>query len=306
MRALLLTLLIFLLAACASSIPTPTLTPVPTIHPTPTMPSACAAGLHVETLLSAGEVRQYRLYVPRVYQPDLPAALVLGFHGNNSRAEYFEPYSGFSELAENEGFLVVYPQGAGEHPTWETEPGSKDVQFVRDLISHLQTICSINPAHIYATGHSLGGGMVNRLACDLADIIAAIGPVAGAYRHASQCTPSQPVSVLAVHGTADDVIYYQGIPPGGRMPEAYTVIGTPIPSWASSWAGRNGCDARAEIIFRQDPVSAQGWSRCQNGADVVLYTIRDGGHGWPNPADGFDTAQVIWDFFVEHSLMPPV
>jgi polyhydroxybutyrate depolymerase len=294
----------FLLAACSPvAAPTPTIPPAPTSRPSATVSTDCAAGTHLNQIESNGQNRQYRLYVPSSYQPGKPVALVFGFHGNTGHADQFEAYTKFSVLAEREGFIVVYPQGAGErYPTWDTWKGSKDVQFVSDLMDHMATICNIDPRRIYAMGHSLGGGMINRLACDLADRIAAIGPVSGAYQNATPCDPSQPVAVIAVHGTADTDVFYQGIPPNGRMPEAYTAIGRPIPQWASAWAGRNNCDDKATVVFKQDPVSAQQWGNCRNAADVVLYTINGGKHGWPNPADGFDAAQTVWDFFVKHPL----
>ena len=303
MKLLPVILCIFLLAACSPAAIPPTVTPVPTSRPSPTVSTDCAAGTHVNQIASGEEVRQYRLYIPASYQPAHPTALVFGFHGNTGYADQFESYSGFSLVAEREGYIVVYPQGAGEHPSWDTHPGSKDVKFVRDLIAHLETICNIDPLRIYATGHSLGGGMVNRLACDLSDRIAAIGPVSGAYQNANDCSPSQPVAVIAVHGTADTVIFYLGIPPHGTVLETYTVIGTPIPQWASAWAGRNGCDNKSTIIFNQDPISAQQWPNCRNGADVVFYTIRGGEHNWPTPAEHLDAAQTIWDFFVKHPLV---
>ena len=292
--------LICFLTACSHPPATalPTIKPFPTHRPLPTLSADCAAGSHVNQLVSGAEVRQYRLYVPRSYQRGKPAALIFGFHGNTGHAGEFEAYSGFSPLAERAGFIVVYPQGSGEqYPTWETQAGSKDVQFVRDLIDHLQSICSIDPARIYATGHSLGGGMAHRLACDLADRIAAIGPVSGAYQNPLPCAPTQPVAVVSVHGTSDTIVFYQGIPPKGMLIENYTAIGTPIPQWASAWAGRNGCDTKSTITLNQDPVSAQQWSNCRNTAEVVLYTINDGEHGWPGE---MDAAQTIWDFFAKH------
>ena len=291
------------LAGCGPATVLPTARPVPTIMPSPTA-SECIAGSHVKQLVSGGEDRSYILHVPSSYTPGKPVALVFGFHGNNGRPEQFESYSGFSPLADREGFIVAYPLGSGEHPTWEAWQGGKDVQFTRDLIDKISAICNIDPARIYATGHSLGGGMVNRLACDLADLIAAIGPVSVAYQDAELCAPSRPVAVAAVHGSGDSIIFYNGVPPNGNSPGAYFTIGTPIPQWASAWAQRNGCNAKASIFFRKDPVSGQQWSNCRSGADVILYTIRDGEHGWPMPNADFDAAQTLWDFFKQHPLAP--
>ena len=140
--------------------------PQATSQPSPTA-SECIAGSHLKQIVSVGEPRSYILHVPPSYAPGKPAALVLGFHGNNGRPEQFEAYSGFSSLADREGFIAAYPLGAGAHPTWTAWQGGKDVEFTSELIDKISAICNIDPARIYATGHSLGGGMVNRLACDL-------------------------------------------------------------------------------------------------------------------------------------------
>ena len=301
-KTVLFTLCICLLAGCSPSAAPSTATAevVPTSQASATPSTDCAAGEHVNTFETNSAIRTYRLYVPHSYQPNHPIPLVLGFHGNTGHADQFEASSGFSVLAEHANFIAVYVQGAGNPPTWNTWESSNDVAYVNDLLDYIQLICNIDPARIYAVGHSLGGGMIHRLACDLADRIAAIGPVSGAYQNSEPCTPSQPVAVVSIHGTADSIVYYNGVPPYGDTPGAYFTISTPIPQWASKWAKMNGCDGKATVIFKKDPVSGQQWSHCRSNADVTLYTIRDGGHGWPNPKDGFDAAQTIWDFFVKH------
>jgi polyhydroxybutyrate depolymerase len=295
-----------LLASCTSELPltvpsvvasTPALTSAPTLEGTAKIPSAtipftpspavtgnCTRGEYSEELESGGQTRQYLLHVPATYDPEEPAALVLVFHGAGISAERFAGYTRFSRVADREGFLIVYPQGQGsiEEPFWDTSPGSRDVQFVRDLIDHLQQRCRVDPNQIYASGHSNGGGMVNRLACELADRIAAIGPVSGAYSSAS-CSPSRPVPVFAIHGTADTIIPYNG-----------------IPEWASAWAERNGCDPEPVEVIRNVLISEEQWGSCEAGADVVLYTIQDFGHDWTH--DLINIGQTIWDFFEQHPM----
>jgi polyhydroxybutyrate depolymerase len=178
--------------------------------------------------------------------------------------------------------LIVYPQGLGQKPVWNPSPGSRDVEFVNDLIDTLQRRCSVDPDRIYATGHSNGGGMVHRLACELADRIAAIGPVSGAYS-SGPCTPSRPVPVFAIHGTADPIVPYDG-----------------IPEWATAWAERNGCSPEPVDVVRNVLISEKQWHDCKAEADVILYTIVDLGHDWPG--DLIDVGQTIWDFFEEHPL----
>lgn len=256
-------------------------TPSPA-SPSPVPAGACSRGDYADEIESDGQVRQYLLHVPPTYEPEEPAAVVLVFHGAGIGAERFVDYTRFSTVADREGFLIVYPQGLGERPVWNPSPGSQDVEFVRDLIDHLQKRCHVNPDRIYATGHSNGGGMVHRLGCELADRIAAIGPVSGAYQ-SGRCFPSRPIPVFAMHGTADNIVLYNS-----------------IPEWASAWAERNGCDPEPVELVRNVLISEKQWSNCREGADVILYTIQDRGHEWPR--DLIDVGQTIWDFFEQHPL----
>jgi polyhydroxybutyrate depolymerase len=259
--------------------------------------TACAPGTYDEEILSGGQVRQYRLHVPPAYQPGKPVPLLFGFHGAGSSAGQFEEYSGFSALADRAGFIAVYPQGLGELTNWDTMPGSQDVQLVRDLLDSLEARCSIDPARIYATGHSRGGGMANRLGCELSDRLAAIAPVSGDYEYGEDCSPYRPVAVVAFHGTNDPTIPYNGFGVPGQPHESYVRIGTPLPTWAATWAERNGCSNKPAIIFQEGQVTGQQWGNCQAGADVILYTVYGGTHEWP---DEVNAAQMIWDFFTQH------
>jgi polyhydroxybutyrate depolymerase len=267
-------------------------------------PSAenCPAGDRVETILSGGQTRTYRVHVPAAATDGRPAAMVLGFHGNMGAAEGFESYSGLSELADREGFLAVYPQGAGEIPTWEVDAvaHNADVEFVRGLIAELEQRCAVDPGRIYATGFSRGGGMAHRLACDLADRIAAIGPVSGFYPPGGACDPARPVAVIAFHGTADPDVPYNGIGDPGGPPAAYFAIGVPIPQWASAWAERDGCASGPDTIAGKADLFGSSWSGCRGSTEVILYTIPGGGHEWPG--GDIDAARMIWEFFKSRPL----
>jgi polyhydroxybutyrate depolymerase len=251
------------------------------ITPSPVVSGNCTRGDYFDAIESGGQTRQYLLHVPATHKPDTPAALVLVFHGAGIGAERFVGYSRFSNVADREGFLIVYPQGLNE--VWNPALESRDVKFIRDLIDHLQRRCSVDPNRIYASGHSNGGAMVDRLACDLADRIAAIGTVSGAYQRSAECSTSRPVGVFAIHGTTDTIVPYEG-----------------ISEWASAWAQRNGCDPEPADIPHNVLIREKKWSNCQEGADVILYTVQDLGHDWTH--DLIDFGQTIWDFFEQHPL----
>lgn len=257
-----------------------------TVSRTPTLAVTqdCTRGDYFDEIESGGQTRQYLLHVPATYNPEEPAALVLVFHGAGISAERFVGYSRFSNVADREGFLIVYPQGQGpiEEPHWDTSPSSRDVQFVRDLLDHLQQRCHVDPNRIYASGQSNGGGMANRLACDLAARIAAVGTVSGAYS-SSRCSPARPIPIFSIHGKVDKIVPYNG-----------------IPGWASAWAERNGCNPDPLDVPHNVLINEKHWTNCSEGADVVLYTIEDLGHEWTHDLINF--GQTIWEFFEQHPM----
>ncbi len=258
-------------------------------------------GDFVEEMASGGQTRQYRLHIPPGYQPGHPLPLVINLHGFTSNAAEQEQLSGMSLKADEAGFIVVYPEALGKPQTWRVGPGAQgaeDVEFIRDLIRHLESELSVDSARIYATGISNGGGMVNRLGCELSEVIAAIAPVSGAYLFSADCRPARPVPVVAFHGTADKIVPYQG---SRTLP--------PVREWAADWAERNGCRSMPTVTFQQGEVVGETWEGCVDDAVVTLYTIEGRGHSWPgaNLAPGLDVAtrdiiaaDVIWEFFAAY------
>jgi polyhydroxybutyrate depolymerase len=258
-----------------------------------------AAATSVErTLESGGVTRRYLLHVPASYQAGQATSLVLDFHGFSATPAEEQALSRMSRKADEAGFIVAYPEGRDK--TWASGPsaeGETDVAFVRDLIDALSGDYTIDPARVYATGISNGGGMVNRLGCDLSDHIAAIAPVSGAYLGYAQCTPARAVPDIAFHGTADQIVPYGG--EGRALP--------PVHDWAAAWAARNGCDAAPAVTFQQSDVTAETWSDCRDSADVVLYTITGQGHTWPGSGlfgatRTIDATDLIWTFLAEHPM----
>jgi polyhydroxybutyrate depolymerase len=166
----------------------------------------------------------------------------------------------------------------------------------------LENQYSIDPGRIFATGISNGGGMANRVGCDLADVIAAIAPDAGAYNFWQDCSPSRPVPVLAFHGLDDNLVPYNGGTPQAMEP--------PIPEWAAAWAKRDDCNYAPLVTAPVGGVTVQTWTGCQGNAEVILYTLANHGHSWPGSSvmPGAITSQavsatdVMWDFFKAHPM----
>lgn len=282
----------------------------------PPMSDLMASSLIELPIESGGITRSYYLYLPASYDATIPVPLVMAFHGFAQGALGLANYSGWEAIAEENGFVLVYPQGTGPLPRWESglfspeQEAVDDVAFVRDLITHLSDMVCIDTARVYANGLSNGGGMSYRLACELSEVITAIGGVAGAYTDLPDgCNPSRPVPIIIFHGTEDTIVPYEGSDSGFlRLPS--------LDNFVTGWAERNGCDVSApEITPQEGDVSMVRYTDCENDADVVFYTIHGGGHTWPGATitrlsdrvGGYVTQDIsasatMWAFFSQYAL----
>lgn len=264
-------------------------------------------GGSTQTIESGGMTRTYKLYIPDSYDLTQAAPLVLSLHGFSSNAEQQEGYSGWDDIADSENFIVAYPQGTQSPARWNAGPNlltrgnrADDVAFIRDLIAQVTQNYCIDTARIYVNGISNGGGMTNRIACEMADQFAAAGMVAPAVSKIGDCEPSRPIPIIDFHGTEDPLVAYDG---NRIFPAAQ--------DWAAEWAARNGCDPTPENIPATGDVSGVHYVNCDDNADVILYTIDGGGHTWPGgpplPLLGkttrdIDATSTMWEFFKAHPL----
>ena len=265
------------------------------------------------SLVSSGQKREYLLHVPPKYDRARPTALVISMHGAALWPAAQMKTSQWNKVADEQGFIVVYPSGTGFPRIFpmEGEALTADVRFISDLIDKLEAGYNIDRSRIYADGFSNGGGMAFALSCTLSDRIAAVGIVAGAQLLPwSWCTDSRPVPMIAFHGTADPIVPYEG----GTTSKSPTRM--PFPSvrkWTANWAARNRCGAEAVESAVAAHVSRLEYTKCADDATVVLYTVDGGGHSWPGgrpiaewwvgpTSHEVDATGVMWAFFREHPL----
>jgi polyhydroxybutyrate depolymerase len=270
------------------------------------------------SLVSLGETRDYLLYVPESYDPSTPTALVISIHGFSQWPAHQSQLTGWNDLAEEYGFIVVYPSGMGFPKRWRTqgEPGSDtdpvlDVTFISDLIDRMESEYNIDPARIYANGLSNGGGMSVLLGCELSDRIAAIGSVAGAYTLLwSECRSTRSVPTIIFHGTSDPIVPFLGGPahgPGFSLPS--------IPEWVEELAAHNGCAENPVELPTSGEVSGVRYEGCSQDAEVVFYIIAGGGHAWPGGGylpeflvghitQDINATRVMWESFQRHPMQP--
>ena len=266
------------------------------------------------SFVSSGDKRDYLLYVPRSYDPTRPTPLVISMHGAGLWGAAQRETSQWNELADSQGFIVVYPSGIGGKGvrSWHVEPGAglmKDVRFISELIDTLKVSYNIDSTRIYANGLSNGGGMSFALSCMLSDRIAAVGMVAAAQTLPwNWCTDHRPVPMIEFHGTADPEIPYNG---GSSWisPRPFPNV----PRWTANWARRNRCGATPIESTAAADVIRRTYTNCADDATVVLYTVQGGGHTWPGgtplpkwfvgrTTHSVDATRLMWAFFSEHPL----
>jgi polyhydroxybutyrate depolymerase len=274
-------------------------------------PAAAVAGVQEGSINVEGRERGYRLYVPGSL-PASDAALVIAMHGGLGSPAQFAANSRFDAAAEANGFLVVYPEGVGR--TWNggaccgmaVRQGVDDVAFISALIDHLTARYDIDPNRVFATGHSNGGIMSFRLACELADKIAAIAPVAGSLETGS-CNPSRTVAVLAIHGDADENHPLEG----GTGPNS--IAGVPFNSLAASMESlrqANGCSGSTSVS-QEGAITTTLWQGCGAGGHTEQRIIAGAPHAWPGgdranagpgamPSQALDATTAVWQFFAAH------
>lgn len=273
------------------------------------------------TIVSSGVTRRYLLYVPKAYDRSKPTSLVISLHPAATWPAVEMAISRWNELADEHGFIVVYPEGTGAFfgglspgpQVFPMGPRSlgQDVKFISDLIDKLETEYLIDPSHIYADGMSNGGGMAFALSCKLSDRIAAVGAVAASQTlEWDRCGDSKPVPTVAFHGTADRAAPYQG----GSSPIAPGSFPN-IQEWSARVARRNQCKGDPIDTQISPSVHRLAYTNCRENADVVLYTVQGGGHTWPGgkplpewivgrTTREINASTVMWEFYCEHSRAP--
>jgi polyhydroxybutyrate depolymerase len=285
--------------------------PSATVLPIPSASAACPTlpSDGILTVAVGGNSRQALVHVPTSINSGTPFSVVLVFHGLGDTPQLVEDMTAYSKKADESGFVAVYPQALGDPARWDIA-GSSDTTFIDALLTTLEADTCVDPTRVYATGMSMGGGMVNALGCRLSERIAAIAPVSGLYGPGweGSCTPAGSMPVLALHGLVDPIVPYAGGPvtdPEGRVNDAPPVIA--VESWAAGWAARNQCDPRPIAGQAIGQVVPLVWQHCD--APVQLYRINDGGHSWPgsswdDPQTNRDISatDLIWQFFKTHAL----
>jgi polyhydroxybutyrate depolymerase len=278
--------------------------------------------------------RTFKVFTPSSYDKlqQLPLVIALHGRGGNGESMLFVTRKGFNKLSERDHFIVVYPDGIEQN--WndgriDQEANDRahrekidDVGFISELIDLMISDFNADPKRIYITGISNGAIMSYRLACELSSKITAIAPVDGniPYMLKSSCSPSFPVSVLAINNLNDPLVPYNGGYIYGHFHRVNLGKVLSVDESILYWVNRNKCMA-APVISEEpdrDPndgtrVLRKQYKNETDGTEVVLYSIEGGGHTWPGgfqylpewligkTSRDIDANEIIWTFFKSHS-----
>ncbi|MCD6066386.1 MAG: hypothetical protein K0S33_1212 [Bacteroidetes bacterium] len=261
-----------------------------------------------------GNTRTYRVYVPAVYNVSTAVPLVLNLHGYGSDNLEQELYGDFRDIADTANFIIVHPNGmmdGSSNQYWNAfsypAPSPNDLGFLSALIDTIKANYTIDNNAIYSTGMSNGGFMSYDLACGLSNKIAAVASVTGSMIpfHMNTCSPSHPMPVMQIHGTADATVPYAG---GSTFVH--------IDSLVKHWVQFNNCSSTpvTTAVLNIDPTDGcMATHYVYNGGDagstVEFFKVQGGGHSWPGAIVNinitcmdFDASVEIWRFFRKYRL----
>ncbi len=286
-----------------------------------------APGSFQERLKIGTEHRTCWMHVPIMSDDKARLPLLIALHPFTGTGRSMERMSGFSTLAEREGFIVAYPDA--HQRVWNANPASPssivgppadDVMFISALIEHMVQKYHADPDRVYIAGASSGGLMAHRTACALTERLAAAASVMITLPEdwEKYNNPSRPLPFLMMQGTADPFFPWEGgtVHEGPSRQQEYLSAGDSV----LFWVRQNKADAAPTEIQLPDTdpndgtaVYRQDYAPAPNGAEVVFWGIPGGGHTWPGSSDtmfkflvgqtcqDISAAQVLWDFFKNHT-----
>lgn len=283
------------------------------------------------TLRIDGLDRRYLVYVPSQYDGTEPVPLVFVLHGGGGNPEMYEQVTQFGEKARDEGFILIYPAGTGRlrgerFLTWNTghccaaalEQGVDDVGFFRAMVEQMRADFAIDDSRIYVAGHSNGAMMAYRLAAEMSDVFAAAGIVAGSiggYSTPESETltvipqPEQAVSIIHIHGMADENVRYEGGLNADDSPSRRSDLS--VAESIQFWVAANQCAAEpTHEELDEGMVLVDTYACVETNTAVRLISIVDGGHAWPGgtvlrraadrPSLRVNATDELWSFFSTH------
>jgi len=294
---------------------------------TPPRRQAASVKAACYSMSHGGLERVFRVYLPAGHGGPLPLLFVL--HGGGGSAGNMEwlTENAFERIADRDGVLVAYPEGVGN--SWNdgrqdlraeaAQRGIDDVGFLRTLPTEIAASYDVDLTRVYSTGISNGGFMSFRLACDAADVFAAVAPVTANLSAdvAPQCMPARPISVAILNGTEDPLVPWGG----GQVRVLLQRRGEVLSTMATleRWREIDDCGAveTGQVIDNvadDETTLRRHVASCARGTELLLVEIIGGGHTWPGGVQylpellvgrtsrELEASDAIWEFLRRFQL----
>lgn len=279
-----------------------------TLHVSPSIevtPGPCEpvipSGVQMRSVSRSDGERTYTVSMPEISDGGrLP--LVVDLHGTNTTGAVQELLSGFGRLGiETGGWVTATPQAIGPIPAWSV-PGAvpgDDLAFIEELVVAMVAEACVDPARVYAVGFSSGAAMSSYLGC-ASTLFTGVVPVAG-VNLARRCEDAPPMSLVAFHGLADDVVPLTGLDgwDGPKFDDVRLFYRGDVRATVESWARRNDCAADPVETTIGEATVRYEWPECVDGTVVVLYLTEGAGHVYPVAASGLDATAEITAWFLD-------
>lgn len=291
---------------------------------TPDLAGDAKPGRYQVNLTSGGHDRTALVVVPKNQTPGAKPPLVLVFHGAGGDGAHVLDKDGWTAKADQEGFLAVAPTGlpalprlpanfktnprlwnSGQLPARSPRAAIDDVAYVAALLDEIQKRTPYDPARVFVTGHSNGGGMTFRLGTELSERFAALAPVASMMAVADP-KPKRPLPTLFIVGTKDPLLPLAGgpvkLPWGDRTNK-------PVADYLAIWANALGCEPAPRALSDQAGVKRTEYPSKLGGPTLSVVTIDGQGHTWPGGkatlpesmmgpnTNRLNATDAIWEFF---------
>lgn len=255
-----------------------------------------------------GGDRPVTVHVPPGIDPAKPVPLVILIHGFGASGFVQELVFQLQPESDKRGFLYAHPDGtvgADGKRFWNAtdaccdfgKTNVDDVAYLTGLVKEIGEHYAVDPKQVFFTGHSNGGYMSHRLACDKPDVIAAVASLAGAtYLDPTKCKAAEPIGVLEIHGTKDESVLYDGEMQNGMgYPSAQETV--------AIWAEKNGCAATTtegmsmdiDSLLAGNETLVTRHDNCKPGGAAELWTMQEASHV-PGLGPNFAPALVDWLF----------
>ena len=249
--------------------------------------------------------RYYFIYKPDNLNTNVSVPVLFALHGYGSSALSHLTYTNYFSLADANNFIVIYPQGTTTDTLsshwnvggWTSKSTRKDIEFIDTVIDLIKDKIQIDQTRIYSSGMSNGGYMSYSLACNLNSKIAAIASVTGSMTpdNFDNCSPSNPISVLQIHGLQDLVVPYIGSS-GSKS----------IPDVIDFWVNHNACSTEPNRLIKYSNlalVNYDTYENCLNNTNVKLILHPEMGHTWPfTNTHNVSASNEIWNFVSQYDL----